>query len=143
MAFLFKQKFDLRELTGVSEEPKRILVAITEEYLRAMYVSHLSEENFYVKPCAQMDALHEKAAAFFPHLLVVGTGNGSETAALSRRLAKLKEFNPGLIVVVVGMSSGQEEIKKLMSAGVNAHIDRKFSQPKDIVTIVRALLENK
>ena len=138
--YLFKQKFDLRELTGISEEPKRILVAIAEEYLRALYIGHLSEENFYVKPCGQMDALHEKAAGFSPHLLVVGAGSGSETSALVRSLVRLKEFYPGLVVVAVGFGSGQEDIKKLMAAGVNAHIDRKFSQPKDIVTIVKTLL---
>lgn len=138
--YLFKQKFDLRELTGVQEEPKKILVAIAEEYLCALYTYHLSAENFYVKPCGRLDVLYEKAASFSPHLLVVDIGTGNDSAVLVRHLVKLKVSHPGLIIVAVGLASGHEEIKNLMSAGVNAHIDRKFSQPKDIVAVVKAFL---
>lgn len=140
MAYIFRRKFDIRELAAPVQQAKRVLIAEPEEYLRALYAHHLSDEDFFVKPCADAEALAGHIVAFIPDVLVINACLHGTAASTARYLRQLCSRHPSLLVVTLGFGDSPEEVKHLMATGVSAHLDRKFSKPRDIVEIIRTLV---
>lgn len=139
MAYLIKEKFTITDLTGIRVDPNRVIICEPEEYLAALYGYHLTQHNFDVKYCLNVAGIKELLSSFSPRLLVLNI----EAENLSRDLlfSLCRQF-PNLNVITVGYNIGGEKIKKLMSDGVSGHIDRRLSRPKDLIYIVKAVLNN-
>jgi DNA-binding response OmpR family regulator len=140
MPYIFKQKLDIRELVDLPVKPRKILIAEPEEFLLALYAYHLSNSDYFVKPCRELLALEEAAESFVPHLLVINASLLGSKGAPGHFLGRLRRLNPSMQVVTVGQNTEPQELKFLMAAGSNAHIDRRHTRPEDITAIVKALL---
>lgn len=140
MSYIFKQKFHISELVPQERAVKKILIAESDSFLGALFAYHLSSEDYHVKSCNQLDAVHRHLASFAPHLLIINPGLVGGAAKASHAFRQAKQAYPHLLIVTVSFDSGSEEVKHLMAAGVNAHVDRRFTKPQDVVRIINTLL---
>jgi DNA-binding response OmpR family regulator len=141
MTYLFKQKFDIRELVEMPTRVKKILIAEPEEYLLALYTYHLSNSDYFVKPCRQFSEVSGEVLKFAPHLLIINANFLGSRGVPNRCLQGLRRHNPSMFVLTVGQNTDPADLKSLMAAGSNAHIDRRHSRPEDITAVVRTLLQ--
>lgn len=140
MAYIKKEKFNIADLVGKQESLSRIVICEPEEYLLALYEHHLVKHDFDVKFCLNVDEVGELIFSFSPRILLLNieARNSNHNFVLSLR----RKF-PDLSLVTMGYNIEGEIIKKLMAAGVCGHIDRRLSRPKDLIYIVKAVLNNK
>jgi len=139
MSYLIKEKFSIADLTGIRVEPNRVIICEPEEYLAALYGYHLMQHNFDVRHCRGEKDVKELLLSFSPRLLVINI----EAENLNRDLlfSLCRQF-PSLNIITIGYNIGGEVIKKLMSDGICGHIDRRLSRPKDLIYVVKAVLNN-
>jgi len=142
MSYIFRTKVNLRDLVDLPVKTKRILVAEEEEYLLALYAYHLICEDFHVKPCRSVDALHGHAEVFKPHLLILNDAFLGSKISIINLVKKLRVTNPELYVVTIGHGTQGNDLSQLMAAGINGHIDRKLSKPQDVAALAKTLLNN-
>lgn len=142
MAYIFRKKFDIRELADIRKPEKRILIAEPQEDLLALYAYHLSRHDFFVRPCMYPAELAQRLADFSPHLLIINSSFYGEPAHTALRLKRLRESTPNLLIVTMGLGTDHTHVRPLMDSAISAHIDRKFSKPADMVDIVHSLLHS-
>ncbi len=138
MAYIFKQKFDIRELTGQPKAVKRVMVFEPEIDLCGLYAYHISAADYFVKSCSNSGVFINHLQEFLPHLLLV-----NHQAVLSQSSSffkKIRQEHPELLVITIGLGAGAEDLKNLMSSGVSAHLDRRTTKPQDIVAVIASLL---
>ncbi|GEM_PF-747751 len=141
MSYLFKQKLDLRELTGQVLPAKLIIVAEPEEYLLALYSYYLQKNNFEVIHCTQGIELLELIERHTPHLIIFNPrsyGGIKEAVKFVNNLIGAYPFVP---IVTIGNDISTEDLRALMSSGIASHIDRRLSKPMDVVHVARSILE--
>jgi DNA-binding response OmpR family regulator len=139
MAYLFKEKFNIAELAELPGKANRVVICEPEEYLAALYGHYLSQHNFDIKHCPQVDELKELLQNFLPRLLIL---NIEKNHIQSHSVLRLRRQFPNVEVITMGYNIGGDVVKELMSAGICGHIDRRLSRPKDLLYIVKALLNN-
>jgi DNA-binding response OmpR family regulator len=144
MVYLFKEKFNLLDLVPVKKQPlKLVMILEPEEYLLSLYSHYLERNNFQVKHCRQVDALHKEIHSHHPDLLILNTGIFKQLGALVDLLTELRQSFAGLPVVTIGHNINGEDISKMMATGISSHIDRRLSRPRDVVHVVEAILNLK
>lgn len=142
MAYLFRQKLDLRGLAGRDVLPKLVIVAEAEEYLSALYSYYLHNHNFEVLRCRQPKQLAGLMEHYPPHLLIFNPRFYGDISATVKFLGSVRKVYPLLPVVTVGSGISSQELGQLMACGIMSHIDRRLSRPSDIVIIAKTLLNN-
>ncbi len=141
MAYIFKQKFDVRELTGRQPLRKKIMIVEPEIYACALYAYHLSAANYFVKSCDRLDNLDAELVEFVPHLLLVDPFAAEHRASAPHFLTRIRESYPQLLIITIGLGADLAAVRNLTVAGINAHVDRKLTKPQDITAIVKMLLK--
>lgn len=140
MSYILKQKFNIRELANLPVvSTERVLLIVDEDYLRGIYEKHLLQEGFEVVSSDFADVSFISEALETAGLLVVDFSD----ALWKHKLAFLKVVGrdfPGLAIITIGYDLGQEILEELMVLGVRGHLERKFSQPRDLVEITRVVL---
>jgi DNA-binding response OmpR family regulator len=139
MAYLFKQKINLRELAALEYAQKKVLLHQPEEYLASLYMHYLRFHNFDVKHCPNLAQLRHSSESFQPHALIFSLENSHPSSSIAWLLSFKKHF-PNTVIVTTDMNTDTETLKKLLSAGVSSHINRRHSRPQDIATITKTLL---
>lgn len=139
MSYLFKEKFNIADLVDYQTQVRRVVICEPEEYLAALYGHYLTQHNFDIKHCPRVEGLKEVLGSFSPRLLVLNI----EANNLERNLVLnlMRQF-PNVGVITTGYNTGGEVVKELMNAGICGHIDRRLSRPKDLIYIVKAVLNN-
>lgn len=126
----------------IRQSYKKVLVAEPEEYLLAIYSYHLSQSDYFVKPCNDLSLLPGRILEFKPHLLLISGHMAGKFQTTASFIKAIRFKYPELLVVTVGHSPDTESMRHLMDAGVNAHMESKLTKPKDVVEIVKSLLIN-
>ncbi len=142
MAYLYRKKFDIRELAIINDPVKKVLVIEPEEYLLALYAYHISRQNFFVRSCPKVDAVFNALDDFEPHACVLNAHLWGSGAAMAAGFRKMRQHFPSMVIITIGSRAGQDDLRRLMDNGVNAHLDRKLSRPADVVEILKTLLYN-
>ncbi len=140
MSYLFKEKFNIGDLVNIQTQTNRVVICEPEDYLAALYAHYLSRHNFDIKHCPQVETLTGVLKLFSPRILVF---NVDAQKSGRRLILGLRRQFPGISVITVGYNTSGELIKELMSAGVSGHIDRRLSKPKDLIHIVKAVLNTR
>lgn len=99
MAYLFKQKLDLRELAEMEERPKVIMIAEPEENLLALHSYYLSSHNFLVKHCTRVESLKGLIEEHSPHLLFFDPNFYPKVNQATSLLGKIRSSHPFLPIV--------------------------------------------
>lgn len=141
MAYIFKQKFNIGELARLPKAVNKVLIAEPEEYLLALYCYHLSGSDFFVRPCREVDAVYSQVVDFVPQLLIINQDFLLAGGAPEGFMRRLRKSNPSMRIVTLGNKTSASDLKGLMAAGPNAHIDRSLTKPQDIIAVARTLLK--
>lgn len=139
MTYIFREKLNLLDLAGLETSPPVALVAESEEYLFGIYSQHLQRHNFVVVHCPEPMELPQAVLSHNPDILILNP-RISEPFATLKLVTALKNTFPALPVVTIGDDIDSEQLKRLMSAGIVSHIDRRFSRPRDIIMIVKSIV---
>jgi hypothetical protein len=142
MAYFFKQKLNMGELSGLARDPRKILIYEPEEYLGALYAHYLKEHNFDVKHCPDLKKIKQIILGFDPELLIYSADSELSAQSQASFFRNLSLNFPSLRVVTTGYNLSSENVREFMSAGVSSHINRRFSRPKDLAFLAKTLLNN-
>jgi DNA-binding NtrC family response regulator len=126
MAYLFRQKLDLREFAGIKPEFPVVLVAEPEEDLLALYSYYLQNSDFTVKHCSQVKDLAGLLLEHQPHLLVFNPKFFQDIFQAAALLNSVRDAHPSMPVITVSRNLSGEELKQLMVCGIASHIDRQL-----------------
>lgn len=137
MTYFLEQKFSFSDLEASSLP--LVLIAEHEPESRALYARLLKKANFNVALCYSAGDLHDQINFLEPNILVL---NPSLLESQTWRLKKIAKSYPKLLIVTVGEKLLEEDLDSLMNAGVSAHLNRKFSHPRDLVLTLRQILDN-
>lgn len=141
MAYLFRQKFNVADLARIPEQKNRVLIFGFDVYLCQLYESLLCLHSLDVKHCATEESLRLALADFFPRLLLLDLDSlGSAGESWLKSLYFRWDF-PSLIIVTISRNLDAQSVGKLMGAGVSSHINREYSRPQDVATVVKTLLQ--
>lgn len=142
MVYLLKQKFNIRELTELAKPLKRVLLVVEDEVLSEIYRRHLEAHEFEVRALAFGD--HLKIVSHLGHcdLLVLEIRHAQETAKLEFLRIVARQY-PYIPAVTVGFGLEEQILRILMDLGVVGHLDRRFSQPRDLVTMIKTVVHNR
>ena len=140
MSYIFREKLNLLDLVGKEKQYQRVLTVGMEDYLGELYGRYLASHNLAVAHCASLDTTHEHIEQFQPHLVVLSLEQVKGQRPLLSLLYQIKLLYPSLLVVSVGYNTDHELLRKMMSAGVCSHLDRRLSRPQDLVAVVTTLL---
>jgi hypothetical protein len=138
MAYLFRQKLNIEEITGIAQLRRKVLIYEPEEYLAALYMHYLRSHNFDIKDCPDLVQIKEHIASFNPELLVFSTDFQTAFSSAS----SLSQSFPSLKIVTTGYNTDNERVSQFMGLGVLSHLNRRFSRPEDLSTIIKTLLNN-
>lgn len=140
MSYYIQQKFQITDFLSPKLPQKKITVAADDDELRRLYCFYLHQHNFQAFPCAGVDSVHEHLKNFQPHLLLFCmNGEGKQRDAL-RHITVLSRQYPELKIVTIGIISRHDELKEILDLGVCGHIDRKLTRPRDIIEVVKVIL---
>lgn len=140
MAYIFKQKLQLRDLVNIESSLKKVLIYEPEQYLAALYGHYLSAHNFDVKHCPNLSDLKIFAQMRRPDILIFSAEGGG---AFPEKIAWLSDFKknfPDVPVVTTGFKAETEALKQFMAIGISGHINRRLTKPQDLVVIVKSIL---
>ncbi len=141
MAYFFRQKLNIADLTVLTAQPKKILIYEPEEYVFALYRYYLTAHSFDVYNCPKLSEARDKVSSWKPHVIIFNADclSPSTMVQLGRLFSDLSFDFPGLRLISTGLS-GEQQVKELMAMGVSSHINTRFSRPHDLVHIVRSIL---
>ena len=142
MPYITRQKFNLSELTDKTSPVRHILLLEPEEYRLGIYIQELLKQNFMPIGVRTVDALHKNISNSSPHLLVVSSEIYPHIRQSMELVKSLKNSFPLLPMVTIGYNLSPDDLRSLLSAGVEGHIDRRFSRPADLAQVVSAVLQN-
>src|SRR5690349_15474859 len=111
MAYLFRQKLNISDLTGFSEKRKKILIYEPENYLYALYEHYLRSHNFDIKHCPELSQLKPALNNFSPHLLIFNL----DAFTSGPFKLNIKESFPELTIITIGHGLENQTLKQLMS----------------------------
>ncbi|MBI3231966.1 MAG: response regulator [Candidatus Doudnabacteria bacterium] len=138
MAYFTKQKFKISDLARVPKSGPSVLLVISEESLREIYLRHLLRHNFEVNCAAFGNPYSISQYLDEADLLVLDIKNFQEADRLKFLKALAQKF-PSLPVVTIGLGLSEAYIKTIMALGVAGHLDRQFSRPEDLAQVVKTL----
>ena len=138
MPYIFKQKINLQDLVPTENRIVKILIYEPEEYLAGLYRLYMHPYNFHIKHCLEVTELLGNLAVFEPELLIYNADTG-KNFLLNKTLFK---NYPSLKIITTAYNISHEQVRKLMDHGVSSHINRRFSRPADVATLVATVLNH-
>lgn len=137
MSYLFIEKTQISNKVKQKISAPRVLVAEPETDFLNLISYVLSKENFEVRSSSVFEEIFEVFKEHQPKVVILGT-----KFLMHPEFAKLR-MDPGfsnIILISIGDSIENEELKRAMNNGFSGHLDRKFSRPQDLVQLINCLL---
>ena len=142
MPYIFKQKLHIQDLAGADKALRRVLIFEPEEYMGALYHSHLRMHNFEVRHCAELNMVVSVAEDFLPNLLVFNIDHPQSTNSKGRWLVNFRQRFPHVCLITTGFNIDVELLKQLMPSGPVSHLNRRLTRPQDLAVLAKTLLNN-
>lgn len=140
---MFRQKFNIAELTGAPAVFSRLLLVEPESYLRKLYHSHLSRHNFEVSAHPDLESGMIMLKFNKVNAAVIGLKKEEDWNVVFRILKSMRSIDPGLPFVTLGENLPLPVLPKIMALGAASHLERRLSRPDDIAEVVKAVLRFK
>lgn len=140
MQYLTKEKFIFPISFSEDFSRQGVLVFEPENSLLEIYVKYFSNRNFVPYVCRDLDALHNAVNSIRPRALVMGLPEYLNFSEVLSKILFIKNKFSFLPIISYAYNLPSAQVKQLMTSGINSHLDRKFSQPRDLVDLVEALL---
>jgi CheY-like chemotaxis protein len=94
--------------------------------------------NMNVVTCGSLPEMLEHLQVNMPDIIVVNPSYDIEQGL--RFIGLLKQQYPGLPLITIGQSILESHLDAMMKAGVSFHINRQFTQPRDILLAIEEVL---
>lgn len=144
MALVIREKFHISDLIPLEDEELTVVLVEPDWYLAKLYQRYLSAHNFVVHHSSQKENLEEDLhvilARVSPKVLIVNPDIFENSWRAAQMIAGVGASFPSIMIVSVGYDTPAEDLRELMGAGVVSHINRRSSRPKDVASIVKALI---
>lgn len=138
MEFITRQKFSLRNQPFVSLYGTTVLLVEPEAEACALYSKQFQGVNMNVITCGTLPEMLDKIGEGEPDIIIL---NPSYDVAQGLRFVELvKKQYPGIPIITIGQSILEAQLDAIMRAGVSFHINRQFTQPRDILLAVEQVL---
>ena len=137
MSYLFVEKTKVFTVPKQPEVGPRILVIEPETDFLNLIHHVLVRENFDVKSLLILENFSEIVRQHNPEVVVISTKLLKHTEF--RLFRQSPEF-ASIKLISIGDSSEHEELRNVLNTGFSGHLDRKFSQPKDLINLINCLL---
>lgn len=135
MSYIFKQKLNISDLAPVDSVVPKVLVFEPEDYLGGLYKHHLNNHSFDVRHCVSHHEIDGWINFFSPDLLIFSLDSDFSLSDAKKIFKKI----PHIKIITTSFNISHENVKDLMASGVLGHINRRFSRPKDLVTLAKTL----
>lgn len=140
MAYIHRQKFDLRSLAQLPVKPqRRVLFVGVDDVLHRIYCLHFVEQGYEVYR-SSIDAARPKIQEAEPHVVFINIDTHALQEAMVREITKLAQLFPHIPIVSLARGLDAEVLKRLMRAGITSHVDRTLTTPRDLVIITENIL---
>ncbi len=140
MAYIYRQKFDLRELISDSIKPaQRILFIEVDDILYRIYCQHFNPEGYELHR-ASVDSLHKKVKELEPVIIFVNIDIWSLKGNMVGIIESAINNFPHIPFISVARHLDGELLRDLMDAGITSHVDRDLTTPRDLVIIAKNVL---
>ncbi len=138
MEYIYKQKFSMRNQPFNSLFGATVLLVEPETEACAIYSRQLQGVNMNVLTCGTLSDMLGRVRAESPDIVIVNpTGNIAQGIKF---VTLLKTNFPVIPVITIGKSIRESHLDAIMKAGVSFHINRQFTQPRDILLAVEQAL---
>jgi DNA-binding NtrC family response regulator len=115
-----------------------VLLAESDPEMVAIYTRHLNKADLAVILCIEPTQLIRHVTEVRPHLLVLNpTYDPANSVMLLEQVTK---HAPHLPIVTIGHAIPDPYLDRIMATGVSLHLNRSFSQPRDLVIAIRQIL---
>jgi DNA-binding NtrC family response regulator len=139
MAYLFKQQFNIAEFIPKPSKQPIILIVEPDIYLAKLSERYLLAAGYDVSHCRNVDAIDDALHFINPTVLLLNPEVYGHAGRAAEAIGRLMNGLPHLRVVTISHEAVAEDLRRLMSTGIVSHINRKFSRPDDVVTLIKAL----
>lgn len=138
MEYIIRKQFSLRNQPFISLYGTTVLLVEPEAEACALYSKQFQGVNMNVISCGTLSEMLEHLEGTEPDIVIV-----NPTADIKqgiRFVSLLKRQYPNLPVITIGQSILETHLDAIMKAGVSFHINRQFTQPRDILIAVEEVL---
>lgn len=135
MTYIFKQKLKIQDLADVEIKIPKILIYEPHNYLAQLYSHYLTMHNFEAKHCQELNNLLDHIVFFEPQGLVFNV-DSQEGIVFAKNI--FKKF-PNIKVITTAYNISHENIRLVMDFGSISHINRRFSRPVDLPTMLKSI----
>lgn len=116
----------------------KVIVLEEDSALRNMYCKYISEAGYLSLPVKTHEEIIAAVVEHVPTALILNPIYQGEL--LTNLLNRLRKISPDMHLVSIGFSVTDAQMRELMRLGVRSHINRMFSTPRDVVTILKNLI---
>lgn len=138
MDFITRLKFSLRNQPFITLYGTTVLLVEPESESCAIYSRQFEGVNMNVITCGTLPEMLLKFRDENPDIVIVNPTRDIPQAV--RFVALLKNENPAVPVITIGHTIREDHLDAMMRAGVSFHINRQFTQPRDILLAVEQVL---
>ncbi len=138
MDYITTQKFSLRNQPFVSLFGATVLLVEPEAESCAIYSRQFEGVHMNVITCGRFDEMISRVQEDSPDIIIVNPSHDISKGI--RFVTLLKNQHPAIPVITIGQSILETHLDAIMKAGVSFHINRQFTQPRDILLAVEQVL---
>jgi len=138
MDYITSQKFSMRNQPFISLFGATVLLVEPEAEACAVYTRQFQGVNMNVITCGTVDEMLARVKEDVPDVVIVNPTY--DIAQGVQLVTMLKQNHPKIPVITIGQSILEAHLDAMMKAGVSFHINRQFTQPRDILLALEQIL---
>ncbi len=141
MEYITRQKFSLRNQPFISLFGATVLLVEPEAEACAVFTRQLEGVHMKVISCGEFHKMMEQVEKESPDIVIVNPTHDIKKGVAF--VESLKKKHPHVPVITIGKSIREGYLDAIMKAGVAFHLNRQFTQPRDLLLAVEQLLNEK
>lgn len=135
---MYKQKFSLRNQPFISLYGATVLFVEPDAESCALYSRHLTGVHMNVITCGSLEQMLGEVMAAIPDVMIVNPSHNLKQGV--QLVGLVKHQFPKLPIITISKAIRDTDLDAIMSAGVSFHINRQFSQPRDLLIAIEQAL---
>ena len=138
MQYIYKQKFSLRNQPFINLYGATALFVEPDNESCALYSRHMKDVHMNVIQCGTIEDMAGQIMQHMPDVLIVNPSHSPDRILSIVQL--IKQQFPQLPVITISETIRDNYLDAIMQAGVSLHINRQFTQPRDLLIALEQTL---
>lgn len=135
MQYITKKKFSFRDDPYYKLHGVQVALVEPDVESNALYGQRLTAANMEVESFASLDELLSKLAQSQYHVIVV-----SPQPKEFPVLAEVKSTVPDTPIITISRQMSESQLDGIMKLGVDAHINRDLTRPRDLLVTIQQVI---